>query len=89
MSTTSIIILCFALSIALCIAAWAILDDYVYLGRGRTPRGERLCVACGHERGWHRTYRPTRSGVLDGCSHLVSGSTILECGCPAGRRSIR
>ena len=73
------------LSFALGIAVWAVLD-YVYLGRGRTPRGERLCAACGHERGWHRTYWPTRLDFTRGCAHPAP---IRECHCPAGRRSIR
>lgn len=77
-----------ALCLALSIAVWIVLD-YIYFVRTPRTTGERLCVACGHERGWHRTYWPTRSGDLDGCSHLVLGSTIQECGCPAGRRSIR
>ena len=77
------------LSFALGIAVWAVLD-YVYLGRGRTPRGERLCAACGHERGWHTNYWPMRWGIIYGCSHPARpGSAFRDCGCPAGRRSIR
>jgi len=50
----------------------------------RPSRRARICVACGHERGWHLTYLPlpSTSGGSLGCAKD-------GCGCPAGRRSIR
>lgn len=50
------------------------------------PRN-RTCKACGHDRGWHQTYRPA-SSCFNACRH--PGDALYGfCGCPAGRRSIR
>lgn len=50
--------------------------------KSNRPVGERICNACGHERGWHISYHPTEFPFTLGCQHG-------NCGCPAGRRSIK